>query len=191
MLGRNPQSSKNGTCSIVCSVKRAIQGGSIAQSNGFGTTGYAKVRDGDSTAKSIRKRRAVTHYYAAHRRSARFDGTFEGSPAKTQSERPDASFDVLLPASLYTECDVGHAPRGCQKPRVMEDAFIDRSVVVRDHRIDARLATPVKEASKVYTTIGYSDFRPIDYACDFSCRQITKDMFCCEIPMGDHWPQWR
>jgi hypothetical protein len=73
----------------------------------------------------------------------------------------------------------------------MEDAFIDRSIVVRDHRIDARLATPVKEARKVYTTIGYSDFRPIDYPCDFSCRRITKDMFCCEIPMGDHWPQWR
>jgi hypothetical protein len=47
MLGRNPQSSKNATRSIVCSVKRAKQGSSIAQSNGVGTTGYAGVREAD------------------------------------------------------------------------------------------------------------------------------------------------
>jgi hypothetical protein len=48
MLGRNPQSSKNGIW-IACVLREADKtGGSIAQSNGFGAAGYAKVRDGDS-----------------------------------------------------------------------------------------------------------------------------------------------
>ena len=46
MLGRNPQSSKNGS-GIACVLREAGKTEEIySQSNGFGTASYAKVRDG-------------------------------------------------------------------------------------------------------------------------------------------------
>ena len=49
MLGRNPQSSKNGFGSLVCSGDPATQGRSIGKSDGFENASYAKVRDADFT----------------------------------------------------------------------------------------------------------------------------------------------
>jgi hypothetical protein len=49
MLGRNSQSSKNGIWIACVPRETGKTGETIAQSNGFGTAGYAKVRDGDYT----------------------------------------------------------------------------------------------------------------------------------------------
>jgi hypothetical protein len=53
MLGRNLQSSKNGIW-IACVLRETGKAGeTLAQSDGFGTAGYAKVRDDDYTLRWI------------------------------------------------------------------------------------------------------------------------------------------